>query len=149
MRRAVGDVVTAKIGEGLDTGERRIALEVEEIAHGRQSAEPAHATELIVVVSTIMSDALVPTVRPETTTTSAEVRNSAFASDPTAAAAIESGVPDNVSTDPDTVPAVAGRTSVASTPVAPDNAEVPRTSFAPEPRAVTTAFIRVVLSAAE
>jgi len=82
----------------------------------------------IAVALIVMSVPEVPTVRPLTITVPALLRNSARAAVPVALAVAESGVPDNVNTDPETIPGVALSVIVANTPVAPESALVPMTS---------------------
>ena len=107
----------------------------------------------------IISVPLVPTVKPDTMTVPALLRNSANAAVPVADAVADNGTPESVNTEPDTVPGVALSVIVARTPVAPDKADVPMTSepavaVPVEAAAVLVAirsatnYIRLVLSVA-
>jgi hypothetical protein len=115
--------------------------------------------EVIEVLEMITSVPEVPTVRPDTMAVPAEFRNSAKAAVPVADAVAESGVPLRVKTLPDTVAGVVLKVNVASTPVAPERAEVPITivpaavpvvdmvGAVAVPRSFTTRLSRLVLSA--
>ena len=75
----------------------------------------------------MISEADVPTVRPDTMTVPPLVLSSALAAVPDADAATDNGVPLSVNTEPETVPGVVPRAMVARTPVAPDKPDVPIT----------------------
>jgi hypothetical protein len=103
---------------------------------------------VMVVELTVMSAPDVPTVSPETTVVPELFRSSARAAVPPVAATADSGTPEIVKVEPETVAAGELSVTVASTPVEPDSELVPMTRL-PLASASATTCIRLFLTEVE